>query len=566
MMNIEVCLKTVGKDATTSKFELRVDGGETVGAIKEKIAASQLIAFPEHSLKFNGEKMEADKALSTYGVKDSSSLDFVIEASEESIAKQLSDLLRHRDLTCDELGLLYCYKHGVSINQALKTIGIDAKLQDFLKDQKTFVLEGNKVSLVRGDTTLQPLSVSKQLEQLLRENGPTMDITALCSKFVQKFHVSVANIVQMRPAEFLQQEKDTFAVLGNGTVTLKEFEAGEKAKLGAQAARSRSPPAVRWPAQQTSTDRSRARSNERARQSPARSRPVALSQQKAKDDSMYQDLHTKISSRSFNSRAAQLLTQIADVVQEKTFLNVAEVVKGGSVGKGTAIEDCNDATLVVFVKGLPSEGHQKWLPPLLKSVQATLENHLPADLASDISVTADSVRMTVKKTMTVDLKFSPAFESYGATVQALGTLGPGARKPFEPSFVKESTQFIAKQPGHVKVTIRLLKWWREQQEFSCSLTRPSDEVLELLAVYVAQQCGKVDQAQMVANCMSVMARFDQMRVVWSNFYGKNDVWNPLMMQKPLLMDPVNPFRNVADPQDFDPRELMSLASSTHFFW
>lgn len=111
-----------------------------------------------------------------------------------------------------------------------------------------------------------------------------------------------------------------------------------------------------------------------------------------------------------------------------------------------------------------------------------------------------------------------------------------------------------------------MKWWREQQEFSCSLTRPSDEVLELLAVYVAQQCGKVDQAQMVANCMSVMARFDQMRVVWSNFYGKNDVWNPLMMQKPLLMDPVNPFRNVADPQDFDPRELMSLASSTHFFW
>jgi len=313
-------------------------------------------------------------------------------------------------------------------------------------------------------------------------------------------------------------------------------------------------------------DRSRARSNDRSRQSPARSRPVALSQQKAKDDTMYQDLHTKISSRSFNSRAAQVLSQVAEVVQEKSFLNVTEVVKGGSVGKGTAIEDCNDAVLVVFVKGLPAEGHQKWLPPLLKSVQSTLEAHLPEDVASEIACTEDSVRMKVKKTMTVDLKFSPAFESYGATVQALGSLGPSARKPFEPSFVKESTQFIAKQPGHVKVTIRLLKWWREQQEWSCSLTRPSDEVLELLAVYVAQQCGKVDQAQMVANCMSVMARFDQMRVVWSNFYGKSDVWNPLMMQKPLLMDPVNPFRNVADPQDFDPRELMSLASSTHFFW
>jgi len=90
MMNVEVCLKTVGKDATTSKFELRVDANETVGAIKEKIAASQLIAFPEHSLMFQGEKMAVDKALSTYGVKESSSLDFVVEASEESIMKQLA--------------------------------------------------------------------------------------------------------------------------------------------------------------------------------------------------------------------------------------------------------------------------------------------------------------------------------------------------------------------------------------------------------------------------------------------------------------------------------------------
>ena len=62
----------------------------------------------------------------------SSALDFVLEATEESIVKQLKELLKSRDLTCDELGLLYCYKHGVSTNQALKTIGIDAKLAPLL--------------------------------------------------------------------------------------------------------------------------------------------------------------------------------------------------------------------------------------------------------------------------------------------------------------------------------------------------------------------------------------------------------------------------------------------------
>ena len=164
------------------------------------------------------------------------------------------------------------------------------------------------------------------------------------------------------------------------------------------------------------------------------------------------------------------------------------------------------------------------------------------------------------------MRFSPAFDSYVKTVQALGALGPYARKPFEPSFVKERTQFVSKQPGHVKVTMRLLKWWRDQQAWSCALTRPSDFVLELVAIYASQQCGKVTQGQMIANCMSLLSRFDQLRVVWSNFYDPSDVWSPLMLQKPLLMDPVNPFSNVADPQDFDARELMSFAATTHFFW
>ena len=65
-------------------------------------------------------------------VPRSSALDFVLEATEESIVKQLKELLKTRDLTSDELGLLYCYKHGVSTNQALKTIGIDAKLAPLL--------------------------------------------------------------------------------------------------------------------------------------------------------------------------------------------------------------------------------------------------------------------------------------------------------------------------------------------------------------------------------------------------------------------------------------------------
>merc|ERR1719262_1542547 len=213
----------------------------------------------------------------------------VLEATEQSVVKQLSELLKTRDLTCDELGLLYCYKHGVSTNQALKTIGIDAKLGDFIKGRKEFVLEGAKISMVRDDTTLKPLSVAAQLEEILREHGPTMEITALCSKFIQKFHVSVANVVQMRPMDFIQQEKDRFALVGASSVTLKENEG--KATASLRAARSKSPQTAR-PA--------------RPQQSPARARPQPPKIEQ--NDEMYQELHNKVSSRSFNSKVAQALT------------------------------------------------------------------------------------------------------------------------------------------------------------------------------------------------------------------------------------------------------------------
>ena len=120
---------------------------------------------------------------------------------------------------------------------------------------------------------------------------------------------------------------------------------------------------------------------------------------------------------------AQALSTVKEVVEEKTFLNVVEVVKGGSVGKGTAITDCEDAELVFFVKGLPTEGHAKWLPPLLRSVQSTLQENIAADVATKIECTDDSVQMKVKDTITVALRFSPAFDSYVKTVQALGALG-----------------------------------------------------------------------------------------------------------------------------------------------
>ena len=44
---------------------------------------------------------------------------------------------------------------------------------------------------------------------------------------------------------------------------------------------------------------------------------------------------------------------------------------------------------------------------------------------------------------------------------------------------------------------------------------------------------KKDQCQAIANAMSLLARFSEVRIVWSNYYKKEEVWAPLLGQRPL---------------------------------
>jgi 2'-5'-oligoadenylate synthetase len=282
----------------------------------------------------------------------------------------------------------------------------------------------------------------------------------------------------------------------------------------------------------------------------------------------YLELHNTISGRSFNSKVAQMLTEVVDIVSENAFFNISHVVKAGSVGKGTAINGCTDAEVVFFVTGLPSNKQNKWLPTMLKAVAGVLNQHLETSLqiVDGICITEDSICMKVRGLVEVNLRFSSTFESYTETVKELGALGPDGWKHLHTSLAKEKVLFVSKQPGQVKVTMRLLKWWRDQQQWTSEHTTPCDDILELIAVYSALQTKPKDQRTALANAMSLMARFNELRIVWSNYYGKEEIWAPLIQQRPLLMDPVNPYVNVADPQKFDAGELMSLARTTHFFW
>lgn len=541
---MNVCVKANAAENTT--LDIVVSGTDTVAVVKERVTALQLITVGDHLVKSGDEVLSDAMTLEDCGIIDGAMLGFEVSSSDKIFVVQLVELLQARDLSPDELGLLYCYKHGVSINQAMKLIGFEGKFVDYLKTQKPFIVESGRVTLHREDTALKPFSVTDEIVQLLTSNSGSMDVKDLTSKFVQKFNVSMVSITGMKPVEFFSKHRNLFVITGR-VVSLRGTDPVRPAVAPWDSKRERS---VAMPPPGLEVDH-----------------PCEVAEPEHVENQQYLDLHNRICGRSFNSKVAQTLSDIVDTVTRMTFLNFERVVKGGSIAKGSAISGVSDAELVFFVQGVPRTSHEKWLPSLLRATHGVLSEHLSSEHGVEgLCVTEDSVQMKVKGIITVDLRFSPVFESFSEVIQTIGNQGPEVRKHYTASLVQERTQFIAKQPGHVKVTIRLLKWWRDQQEWSSKLLRPSDEILELLAVYSAVQSKPADQRIAVANVMLLLSQFNDLQIVWSNYYSKEDVWAPLLRQRPLLMDPTNPFVNIADAQFFDAREMMNFAQTTRFFW
>lgn len=66
---------------------------------------------------------------------------------ETTLCEQLSGLLQDKKMVVTELNLLYSYKFGFNLNDALKFAGFDGRLEDFLSEQKCFLLHQGSISL-----------------------------------------------------------------------------------------------------------------------------------------------------------------------------------------------------------------------------------------------------------------------------------------------------------------------------------------------------------------------------------------------------------------------------------
>lgn len=122
-------------------------------------------------------KAESMLTSAVLAIDGSKSVLNVGEEGEASLRKQLSGLLGEKEMEVEELNLLYSYRFGLSIIEALKMIGFDGPLQDFAVKQKCFFVKDGRMSLAAATGIDEPQEEStKELETISNaETDSTVD-------------------------------------------------------------------------------------------------------------------------------------------------------------------------------------------------------------------------------------------------------------------------------------------------------------------------------------------------------------------------------------------------------
>lgn len=165
-MKVQVMITNSNKAAANSTtVDATVGPTDTVLNLQERVASvTKTYSFPDQKLVFNGKVLPTGQRLMECGVNEDDLLEFVFQASEQTLIKQLSELLGKQAVVPEELSLLYSYRYACSFEDALKALGHDGGLRAFLEGQKCFCFLGERVQLAQAlqpPATLCPIKEDK---------------------------------------------------------------------------------------------------------------------------------------------------------------------------------------------------------------------------------------------------------------------------------------------------------------------------------------------------------------------------------------------------------------------
>eukprot|EP01066_Platyproteum_vivax_P016241 Platyproteum_vivax@DN7057_c0_g1_i2.p1 len=418
---------------------------------------------------------------------------------------------------------------------------------------------GKSVRKDRGSTSLPDASNSAnaKLDEktvvdefrrlILSDESKTVYISSLCGRFLQKYGQPVSTIITSRPADFLRNYPDVFVMTGGGNVGLREV-------LGDVESVPPPPP------------REFKKKGDGLEKSEKEKRGVALLRQVNLDDDMYNEIHKFIISTTYVEEVRTAVDALANILLNKSFLAVESVAIGGCIGEELASLKYSAASFVLFVHQVPLSDHSLWLRPILETLLSVLEIRVPREQSAQWVIRKDVIHFVLNGHILVNLRVLGVYPSVATVIDMMKAAPPTERFYFDGALIKERTILIGKQPDMAKAAMRLMLLWRTKSVWN--KTPPDDYLLQLVvmhAYYSTLPKGDTSLEKLVETCFSLLSTFESLSVTWeeSNLrtYHISSVKPSMLSVKPLILDPINPTKNVADSGLFDCVELMTLAAS-----
>lgn len=298
--------------------------------------------------------------------------------------------------------------------------------------------------------------------------------------------------------------------------------------------------------------------------SPSRARGVALP---AGQNQAFVNLHAQLASDSAIEQTSLAMDHLCALIPDLLFFHVERVVRGGSAGTETAVASSVTAELLFVVRGLPTANLERTLPSLHCSTAAILQNELVGLVGVErVWQAGEAVRVLMDGAIAVDLLFAPAAWSFSEGEQRAAFeqarragASESSRKIRAAAEAEQKFRFLRGLPEPLKMTIRMLKWWRGKWQWSGSGGQPSDELLEYVAVWSCVESQPQDLYTAVMNAIAKLARFSELIALphsdAGGFASKYFNGEELPGAAPLGW-------NDGEFRSFDATEMMSYAKAT----
>ncbi|XP_064310012.1 2'-5'-oligoadenylate synthase 1 [Phalacrocorax carbo] len=282
-------------------------------------------------------------------------------------------------------------------------------------------------------------------------------------------------------------------------------------------------------------------------------------------------------STAFCGQVKETVKQICDFLKEDCFeanIRVLKTVKGGSAGKGTALQNNSDADVVLFLNCFSSYQQQKQerrnILKLIEMRLHTCRERLtftvniskprykgPGNMPRSLSLTLYS-----KRTLeSIEVDILPAYDALGQVIQDTppdaevyvrllkASSDPGE---FSPCFTELQKKFVKRYPAKLKNLLRLVKHWYKELLKSRYPTAdlPPKYALELLTIYAWEVgTGSSDSFIMASGFCTVLEllrRHQEICIYWEKYYSLQHsqigahVKKLLRSPRPVILDPADP--------------------------